>query len=242
LAIDIPRARNPPQFAFVEFDDRRDAEDAIDGRDGYRFDGSRIRVEMSKGGGERRGERRGGSRERRGGSRDRGGYGRGRRDSRDRGGRGGGGGGGFGGRRTNFRVIVSNLPPTASWQDLKDFCRKGGDVLYTDVDSRKREGVVEFASKDDMYRAIDKLDDTEFSNAFDNAYVKLTVEGEEGEKKESRRSKSKSSSRSRSRSGSASSKGSRSGSRSASRDSSKDSRRSEESKKDEDEDDKEEEK
>jgi hypothetical protein len=26
-------------------------------------------------------------------------------------------------RRSEFRVIVSGLPPSVSWQDLKDFCR-----------------------------------------------------------------------------------------------------------------------
>lgn len=39
-------ARNPPGFAFVEFKDRRDAEDAVRGLDGARCCGSRIRVEM----------------------------------------------------------------------------------------------------------------------------------------------------------------------------------------------------
>ncbi|XP_031640636.1 RNA-binding protein 1 [Contarinia nasturtii] len=60
-------ARNPPGFAFVEFEDRRDAEDAVRGLDGSRCCGTRIRVEMSSG--------------------------RSRRDDRKRGGGGGGGGG-----------------------------------------------------------------------------------------------------------------------------------------------------
>jgi len=42
-------ARNPPGFAFVEFEDRRDAEDAVRGLDGTRCCGTRIRVEMSSG-------------------------------------------------------------------------------------------------------------------------------------------------------------------------------------------------
>jgi len=42
-------ARNPPGFAFVEFEDERDAEDAIRGMDGKDFQGSRIRVERSNG-------------------------------------------------------------------------------------------------------------------------------------------------------------------------------------------------
>lgn len=65
------------------------------GRDGYDFYGSRLRVELAKGASGR--------------------------------GRGGGGGGGFGGapppgfrpRQTGFRVLVKNLPMSASWQDVK---------------------------------------------------------------------------------------------------------------------------
>uniref|UniRef100_A0A3B4BEZ9 Uncharacterized protein n=1 Tax=Periophthalmus magnuspinnatus TaxID=409849 RepID=A0A3B4BEZ9_9GOBI len=42
-------ARNPPGFAFVEFEDTRDAEDAVKGMDGKVLCGSRVRVEMSTG-------------------------------------------------------------------------------------------------------------------------------------------------------------------------------------------------
>ncbi|XP_022258412.1 RNA-binding protein 1-like isoform X2 [Limulus polyphemus] len=42
-------ARNPPGFAFVEFEDSRDAEDSVRSLDGMRVCGSRIRVEMSHG-------------------------------------------------------------------------------------------------------------------------------------------------------------------------------------------------
>jgi len=47
--IDLKTPSRPPAFAFVTFDDHRDAEDAIYGRDGYSFDGARLRVEISKG-------------------------------------------------------------------------------------------------------------------------------------------------------------------------------------------------
>lgn len=158
-------------------------------RDGYNFDGERIRVEMASSRG--RGDRD------RGGYRD---YGRGGRDY----GRGGGGGGG--GRRTEYRLIVSGLPQTArsakinellinaidnlkgaltcfmgvfvgigSWQDLKDHMRRAGDVCYANVDHRSHEGTVEFTTKDDMFRAIRKLDKSEFRNPFDTKTIRVRL-------------------------------------------------------------------
>lgn len=56
-------ARNPPGFAFVEFEDPRDAQDAVRHMDGERIGAGRIRCEISRGG--------------RGGGRGRGGGGRG---------------------------------------------------------------------------------------------------------------------------------------------------------------------
>lgn len=67
---DVWVARNPPGFAFVEFEDLRDAEDAIKELDGKHICGARVRVEMSRhrggrgrgGGGGHRGDRGGGRR------------------------------------------------------------------------------------------------------------------------------------------------------------------------------------
>ena len=44
--IDLKLPGRPPAFAFVEFDDPRDAADAVKYRDGYDFGGSRLRVRV----------------------------------------------------------------------------------------------------------------------------------------------------------------------------------------------------
>ena len=77
-------------------------------------------------------------------------------------GKGGKGGGGKG--RYDWKVTVSGLPNGASWQDLKDFCRPAGDVVYTNINGS--EGIAEFSSEKDMERAIEKLDDTEFKTRY----------------------------------------------------------------------------
>jgi arginine/serine-rich splicing factor 7 len=44
---DVWVARNPPGFAFLEFDDDHDAQDAVKEMDGREVFGSRVRVEIS---------------------------------------------------------------------------------------------------------------------------------------------------------------------------------------------------
>ncbi|CAN7089295.1 unnamed protein product, partial [Brassica rapa subsp. narinosa] len=204
VQIDLKIPPRPPGYAFVEFEDPRDADDAIHGRDGYDFDGHCLRVELAHGG-------------RRSSNDARGSYGGG-------GSRGGGGGrdGGDRGRgpsrRSEYRVVVSGLPSSASWQDLKDHMRKGGEVCFSQVfrDGRGTTGIVDYTSYEDMKYAIKKLDDTEFRNAFSRGYVRVR---EYDSRKDSRspsrgRSYSKSRSRSRGRSHSRSLSRSRSRSRS----------------------------
>lgn len=36
-------------------------------------------------------------------------------------------------RQTGYRLEVTGLPKSASWQDLKDTCRRYGDVTFTQV-------------------------------------------------------------------------------------------------------------
>ncbi|KAI4301756.1 hypothetical protein L6164_035003 [Bauhinia variegata] len=149
--IDLKIPPRPPGYAFVEFEDPRDAEDAIGYRDGYNFDGFQLRVELAHGG-------------------------RGYSSSTDRYSRYSGGGGSRGPpRRSDYRVLVTGLPPSASWQDLKDHMRKAGDVRFSQV-FRERGGmmgIVDYTNYEDMKYAIRKLDDSEFRNAFSRAYIRV---------------------------------------------------------------------
>ncbi|KAI3892712.1 hypothetical protein MKW98_006033, partial [Papaver atlanticum] len=174
VEIDLKVPPRPPGYAFVEFEDARDAEDAIRGRDGYNFDGHRLRVELAHGG-------------------------RGQASSVDRRSSYNGGGGGRGGvsRHSDYRVLVSGLPSSASWQDLKDHMRRAGDVCFSQVfrEGGGTTGIVDYTNYDDMKYAIRKLDDSEFRNAFSKAYIRVK---EYDSKRSLSRSRSRSDSRSRS--------------------------------------------
>ena len=60
-------------------------------------------------------------------------------------------------------MMVTGLPPTGSWQDLKDHMREAGDVCYSDV-FKDGSGVVEYMRREDMKYALKKLDDTKFKS------------------------------------------------------------------------------
>ncbi|CAJ2631675.1 serine/arginine-rich splicing factor SR30 isoform X2 [Trifolium pratense] len=146
--IELKVPPRPPGYAFVEFEDARDAEDAIRYRDGYKFDGLRLRVEFAHGG---RGysspvDRYSGSGSSRGVS-----------------------------KHSEYRVLVTGLPSSASWQDLKDHMRRAGDVCFSQVfrDRGGMTGIVDYTNYDDMKYAIRKLDDSEFRNAFSRAYIRV---------------------------------------------------------------------
>jgi len=176
-------------FAFVEFDDHRDADDAVYELNGKELMGERVHVEFARGPSRGRGRfrtygDRGSSRGGGGGGGDRGGgyY------SRDR----PSGGLTYGPpRNTEYRVIVENLSSRVSWQDLKDFMRQAGEVTYADAHKRERNmGIVDFATYTDMKNAIEKLDGTDLHGR----RIKLL------EDKSRRRSRSRSRSRSTRRS------------------------------------------
>ncbi|XGW25447.1 hypothetical protein V3C99_006678 [Haemonchus contortus] len=96
-------ARRPPGFAFVEFEDTRDAEDAVKSLDGARICGVRARVELSHG------KRRNGA----------GGGGGGR-------GYGGGRDGGYGGRRSSTVNFSTKIHRDRSRSRSRSPPRRGG--------------------------------------------------------------------------------------------------------------------
>jgi len=83
-------------------------------------------------------------------------------------------------RRTNYRVLVTGLPPTGSWQDLKDHMREAGDVCYADT-YKDGTGMVEFLRYEDMKYAIKKLDDSRFrSHEGEVTYVRVKEDSGDG--------------------------------------------------------------
>ncbi|XP_014067157.2 serine/arginine-rich splicing factor 5 [Salmo salar] len=198
-------------FGFVEFDDPRDADDAVYELNGKELCSERVTIEHAR---SRRG-RGGGPGMGGGGGRFSPRFSSYRQGSGDRRGGGGGGSSRYGPPvRTEHRIIVENLSSRISWQDLKDLMRKVGEVTFVDAHrTNKNEGVVEFASHSDMKNALDKLDGTDLNGR----KLKLS-EDRKSRRSRSRSRGSRSYSRSRSRSRSPRSKSpSRSRSRNRSR-------------------------
>ena len=138
-------------FGFVEFDDPRDADYAVRDFDGTMFMGDRIIVQPAK------------QPLRRDRDRERDPYGPPRRprgfDMR-------GPRGPRGPRRGMYRLIVFNLPPGTSWQDLKDVGREHGHVTFSDINpNQPDEGALEFESRDDYERALARIEGTDLRGA-----------------------------------------------------------------------------
>ena len=59
--------------------------------------------------------------------------------------------------RTDFRIIVQNLPIEITGEDLKNMMRRTGKVTYANAhNDRSNQGIVEFAYKRDLEQALDK--------------------------------------------------------------------------------------
>jgi len=197
-------------YGFVEFEDYRDADDAVYELNGKELLGeSRVVVERARGtargsGGHR--DRYNDRYDRRGGG---GRYDRHNNSSRNNTSR-------YGPPlRTEYRLIVENLSSRVSWQDLKDYMRQAGEVTYAGMcqnahKQNRNEGVVEFASASDMKTAIEKLDDTELNGRRIRLVEDKRRNGGGSRRGRSRSSSSRSRSRSRRRSSRSKSRGSRS--------------------------------
>jgi len=198
-------------YAFVDIDDRRDAEDAVYDLNGKNLFGERVSIEFAKGfergvggrplceGGHRRGEddRRDRDRDRGHDRRD-----RDRRRSRSR-------SRSRSPRRqrsrqgesrygppvlTQWRLRVENLSSSVSWQDLKDYVRPHGEVTYADAHrNEKGTALLCFASQNDLDKVFKKLDGTEISGK----KVTLIEETDQGRSPSPSRRRSRSRSRSR---------------------------------------------
>ncbi|KZP17893.1 RNA-binding domain-containing protein [Athelia psychrophila] len=124
-------------FGFIEFEDAKDAEDAVNNFNGKPFMGANIVVEFAKE-----------SRPRRDNYDDRGGS-HGYPSARSR-------------RPPGIRLIVSGISRDTSWQDLKDFGREAGSVSFADIDrDYPSNGILEYLNRDDADRAVKDLDGKE---------------------------------------------------------------------------------
>ncbi|ODM19141.1 hypothetical protein SI65_05758 [Aspergillus cristatus] len=125
-------------FGFIEYEDALDARDVVPAFHGSDFKGERLTVQFARG--PRRKENfSGGPMDRPGMPRP---------------------------RRTIYRMLVSGLPETTSWQDLKDFARQSGlDVVYSEAGRDFGRGFVEFETANDLKTAVEKLDQREFKGA-----------------------------------------------------------------------------
>jgi arginine/serine-rich splicing factor 1/9 len=173
--VDIKDAR-PPYYAFVEFYDDRDAEDAVRKLDNEKLMGAILRVEFAK-------DRRvpfgrcstGGSSYPTTTGHGSGGFRSGREMGPPR----------RGPASTGYRLRVDGLSPSASWQDLKDHTRNvlGFKPAYTAVyeDRGRTVGIVEFDNRADLDDAYRRMHDTLFENKYDRDYrISVDIDDDSG--------------------------------------------------------------
>merc|ERR1711904_622920 len=168
--VDIKDAR-PPYYAFVEYYDDRDAEDAVRKLDNEKLMGAALRVEFAK---DRRASRCNQyTTHKYNGSCSI--YRSGREMGPPR----------RGVASTGYRLRVDGLPPSASWQDLKDHTRNvlGFKPAYTAVyeDRGRTVGIVEFDNRSDLEDAYRRMHDTPFENKYDRDYrIAVDIDDDSG--------------------------------------------------------------
>jgi splicing factor, arginine/serine-rich 1 len=141
--VELKTPARPPPYAFVEFDDPRDAHDAVRGRDNYDFYGSRLRVELARGS---RGGDRGGGRT------------TSFRPPNT-------------GYRVLVHGLPGSASWQDLKDHFRRVARPTFTDIVRERDGPV--GIVEFDSEEDMDRAIRKLDDTEFKNPFDSGVIRV---------------------------------------------------------------------
>jgi len=161
---DFGRVRNVliknGKYAFAEFDDYRDADDAVYDLNGRVLMGERITVEHAKGPRRVKDDRRAPWVNKYGAP-----------------------------QRTNHRLKIENLSSRVSWQDVKDLLRKGGEVTFVEAHTdRRNEGLVEFATREDLERVYKRYDDHELNGR----RIKLIKERNYSKSRTRSRSKSRS--------------------------------------------------
>ncbi|KAJ3132806.1 serine arginine-rich splicing factor [Geranomyces variabilis] len=60
-----------------------------------------------------------------------------------------------------YRIIVTGLPESMSWQELKGVMRKAGEVVFADI-TQQGEGVVEFSKTKEAAEALIIFDNYEY--------------------------------------------------------------------------------
>jgi arginine/serine-rich splicing factor 4/5/6 len=70
-------------------------------------------------------------------------------------------------QQKGFRVNISNLDSRVSWQDLKDFAREAGTVMFTNVfiQDGYKVGVIEYETEEACENAIRLLDGKPFQGS-----------------------------------------------------------------------------